>query len=203
MRASGWKKTKLQSEFETKAQKIHSIAQLLKAYSLYTKDVEYVVQETKVIIVDQNTGRLMTGRRWSDGLHQSVEAKGKAGDRTRDADAGDDHDSKLLPPLPKLAGMTGNRRNRSGRNFTTSTNSACLVIPTNKAVSAQRCERLVYKTRREKFNAVLAEIKRVHGEGRPILVGTISVESVKCSKMLNREKPDSLGAQREVSPAGS
>ena len=76
MRASGMEaKTKLQQEFETKAQQIHAISQLLKAYCLYEKDVEYVVQDNKVIIVDENTGRLMTGRRWSDGLHQAVEAK--------------------------------------------------------------------------------------------------------------------------------
>ncbi len=94
-------KAKMQADFEAKAQKIHAISQLLKAYSLYQLDVEYVVQENKVIIVDQHTGRLMPGRRWSDGLHQAVEAKEGVADRARNADAGDHHDPKLFPPLHK------------------------------------------------------------------------------------------------------
>ena len=113
-------KTKLQKDFEAKAQKIHAISQLLKAYSLYQLDVEYVVQENKVIIVDQHTGRPMPGRRWSDGLHQAVEAKEGVDDRARDADARHHHDPELFPPLPKTRRHDrhgGNRGDRISRHL--------------------------------------------------------------------------------------
>jgi len=181
-------KTKLQADFETKAQKIHSIAQLLKAYSLYTKDVEYVVQENKVIIVDQNTGRLMTGRRWSDGLHQAVEAKEGVEIERETQTLATITIQNYFRLYLKLAGMTGTAETEAGEFFDIY-KLGVLVIPTNKPCLRKDANDSVYKTRREKFNAVLAEIKRVHGEGRPILVGTISVEvSEQLSKMLNREK---------------
>lgn len=181
-------KTKLQSDFETKAQKIHSIAQLLKAYSLYTKDVEYVVQDNKVIIVDQNTGRLMTGRRWSDGLHQAVEAKEGVEIERETQTLATITIQNYFRLYLKLAGMTGTAETEAGEFFDIY-KLGVLVIPTNKPCLRKDANDSVYKTRREKFNAVLAEIKRVHGEGRPILVGTISVEvSEQLSKMLNREK---------------
>ena len=181
-------KTKLQSDFETKAQKIHSIAQLLKAYSLYTKDVEYVVQENKVIIVDQNTGRLMSGRRWSDGLHQAVEAKECVEIERETQTLATITIQNYFRLYHKLAGMTGTAETEAGEFFDIY-KLGVMVIPTNKPCLRKDANDSVYKTRREKFNAVLNEIKTVHGQGRPILVGTISVEvSEQLSKMLNKEK---------------
>jgi preprotein translocase subunit SecA len=181
-------KTKLQSDFEAKAQKIHSISQLLKAYSLYAKDVEYVVQENKVIIVDQNTGRLMTGRRWSDGLHQAVEAKEGVEIERETQTLATITIQNYFRLYLKLAGMTGTAETEAGEFFDIY-KLGVLVIPTNKPCLRKDANDSVYKTRREKFNAVLNEIKTVHGQGRPILVGTISVEvSEQLSKMLSREK---------------
>jgi len=181
-------KAKLQADFETKAQKIHSIAQLLKAYSLYTKDVEYVVQENKVIIVDQHTGRLMTGRRWSDGLHQAVEAKEGVEIERETQTLATITIQNYFRLYHKLAGMTGTAETEAGEFFDIY-KLGVLVIPTNRPVARKDANDSVYKTKREKFNAVLTEIKRVHGEGRPILVGTISVEvSEQLSRLLQREK---------------
>ena len=181
-------KTKLQGEFETKAQKIHSIAQLLKAYSLYTKDVEYVVQENKVIIVDTNTGRLMSGRRWSDGLHQAVEAKEGVEIERETQTLATITIQNYFRLYHKLAGMTGTAETEAGEFFDIY-KLGVMVIPTNKPCLRKDANDSVYKTRREKFNAVLNEIKTVHAQGRPILVGTISVEvSEQLSKLLNKEK---------------
>ncbi len=180
-------KTKLQQDFETKAQKIHSISQLLKAYSLYQKDVEYVVQENKVIIVDQHTGRLMSGRRWSDGLHQAVEAK---------EGVEIEHETQTLATITiqnyfrlyqKLAGMTGTAETEA-TEFLDIYKLGVLTIPTNQPNIRKDKHDSVYKTRREKFNAVVMEIKELHTQGRPILVGTVSVEtSEMLSRMLKRD----------------
>ncbi len=180
-------KTKLQQEFETKAQRIHAISQLLKAYCLYLKDVQYVIQDNKVIIVDENTGRLMTGRRWSDGLHQAVEAKeGVAIERETQTLATITIQNYFRLYL-KLAGMTGTAETEASEFFDIY-KLGVLVIPTNKPVARKDANDSVYKTRREKYNAVLKEIKEIHGQGRPILVGTISVEvSEHLSRMLKRE----------------
>jgi preprotein translocase subunit SecA len=181
-------KAKLQAEFESKAQKIHAISQLLKAYSLYTKDVEYVVQENKVIIVDQNTGRLMTGRRWSDGLHQAVEAKEGVEIERETQTLATITIQNYFRLYQKLAGMTGTAETEAGE-FYDIYKLGVLVIPTNKPCLRKDANDSVYKTKREKYNAVLAEIKRIHGEGRPILVGTISVEvSEQLSRLLQKEK---------------
>ena len=180
-------KTKVQQDFETKAQKIHAISQLLKAYSLYQLDVEYVIQENKVIIVDQHTGRLMPGRRWSDGLHQAVEAK---------EGVEIEHETQTLATITiqnyfrlyqKLAGMTGTAETEASEFFDIY-KLGVLVIPTNEPCIRKDANDAVYKTRREKFNTVLNEIKQIHAQGRPILVGTISVEvSEQLSRMLKRE----------------
>src|SRR5947199_5273341 len=151
-------KTKLQADFEAKAQQIHCISQLLKAYCLYLKDVQYVIQANKVIIVDENTGRLMTGRRWSDGLHQAVEAKeGVEVER----------ETQTLTTITvqtyfrlyrKLAGMTGTAETEA-QEFFDIYKLGVLVIPTNKPVARKDANDSVYKTRREKFGAVLKEIQ--------------------------------------------
>jgi len=181
-------KTKLQQDFETKAQKIHAISQLLKAYCLYEKDVEYVIQDNKVIIVDEHTGRLMTGRRWSDGLHQAVEAKEGVEIERETQTLATITIQNYFRLYHKLAGMTGTAETEASE-FLDIYKLGVLVIPTNKPVARQDANDSVYKTRREKFNAVLNEIKTVHAQGRPILVGTISVEvSEQLSRMLQKER---------------
>jgi preprotein translocase subunit SecA len=180
-------KTKLQQEFEAKAQKIHAISQLLKAYSLYQLDVEYVVQENKVIIVDQHTGRLMPGRRWSDGLHQAVEAKEGVQIERETQTLATITIQNYFRLYHKLAGMTGTAETEASEFFDIY-KLGVLTIPTNKPNIRKDKNDSVYKTRREKFNAVVGEIKELHRQGRPILVGTISVEtSEMLSKMLKRE----------------
>src|SRR5665811_524629 len=168
-------KTKLQAEFETKAQRIHAISQLLKAYSLYQLDVEYVVQNNKVIIVDEHTGRLMSGRRWSDGLHQAVEAKEGVEIERETQTLATITIQNYFRLYEKLAGMTGTAETEANEFFDIY-KLGVLVIPTNQPVARKDANDSVYKTRREKYNAVLKEIKQIHAQGRPILVGTISVE---------------------------
>jgi len=181
-------KTRLQQQFETKAQKIHAISQLLKAYSLYQKDVEYVVQENKVIIVDQHTGRLMSGRRWSDGLHQAVEAKEGVEIERETQTLATITIQNYFRLYQKLAGMTGTAETEASEFFDIY-KLGVLVIPTNRPIARKDSNDSVYKTKREKFTAVLNEIKSIHAAGRPILVGTISVEtSEQLSRMLQREK---------------
>ena len=180
-------KTKVQQDFETKAQKIHAISQLLKAYSLYQLDVEYVIQENKVIIVDQHTGRLMPGRRWSDGLHQAVEAKEGVEIERETQTLATITIQNYFRLYEKLAGMTGTAETEASEFFDIY-KLGVLVIPTNEPCIRKDANDSVYKTRREKFNAVLKEIKQIHAQGRPILVGTISVEvSEQLSRMLKRE----------------
>jgi len=180
-------KTKLQQDYESKAQRIHAISQLLKAYCLYEKDVQYVIQDNKVIIVDENTGRLMTGRRWSDGLHQAVEAKEAVAIERETQTLATITIQNYFRLYRKLAGMTGTAETEASEFFDIY-KLGVLVIPTNKPVARKDANDSVYKTKREKFNAVLKEIKQIHGQGRPILVGTISVEiSEHLSRMLKRE----------------
>jgi preprotein translocase subunit SecA len=180
-------KTKLQADFEAKAQKIHAISQLLKAYSLYQLDVEYVVQENKVIIVDQHTGRLMPGRRWSDGLHQAVEAKEGVAIERETQTLATITIQNYFRLYQKLAGMTGTAETEAAEFFDIY-KLGVLTIPTNKPNIRKDGHDSVYKTRREKFSAVAAEIKTLHAQGRPILVGTVSVEtSEMLSRMLKKE----------------
>jgi preprotein translocase subunit SecA len=180
-------KTKLQAEFEAKAQKIHAISQLLKAYSLYLLDVEYVVQENKVLIVDQHTGRLMPGRRWSDGLHQAVEAKEGVAIERETQTLATITIQNYFRLYQKLAGMTGTAETEAAEFFDIY-KLGVLTIPTNKPNIRKDGHDSVYKTRREKFSAVAAEIKTLHALGRPILVGTVSVEtSEMLSRMLKKE----------------
>jgi preprotein translocase subunit SecA len=180
-------KTQVQQQFEERAQQIHTISQLLKAYALYQKDVQYVVQDNKVIIVDENTGRLMTGRRWSDGLHQAVEAKEGVEIERETQTFATITIQNYFRLYHKLAGMTGTAETEAGE-FLDIYKLGVLVIPTNRVVKRKDQHDTVYKTRREKFNAVLNEIKKVHAEGRPILVGTISVEvSEFLSRLLKKE----------------
>ncbi len=181
-RARVEEKTKLQAAFEERAQSIHSISQLLKAYSLYLKDVHYVIQENKVIIVDENTGRLMTGRRWSDGLHQAVEAKENVEIERETQTYATITIQNYFRLYHKLAGMTGTAETEA-QEFFDIYKLGVLTIPTNQPNIRKDTHDSVYKTQREKFNAVLKEIKDVHSQGRPMLVGTASVHT---SEMLAR-----------------
>ena len=180
-------KTKLQAEFESKAQKMHAISQLLKAYSLYQVDVEYVVQDNKVIIVDQHTGRLMAGRRWSDGLHQAVEAKEGVSIERETQTLATITIQNYFRLYTKLAGMTGTAETEA-QEFFDIYKLGVMTVPTNRPNIRKDSDDSVYKTRREKFNAVVREIKEQHALGRPILVGTVSVESSEMlSRMLKKE----------------
>ena len=195
-------KTKLQADFEAKAQKIHAISQLLKAYSLYQLDVEYVVQENKVIIVDQHTGRLMPGRRWSDGLHQAVEAKEGVDIERETQTLATITIQNYFRLYQKLAGMTGTAETEAAEFFDIY-KLGVLTIPTNKPNIRKDTHDSVYKTRREKFNAVVGEIKALHAQGRPDPRGHRFRRDER-NAVADAEAGgiDPFRAQREVSPAG-
>ena len=180
-------KEKIQKEFETKSLRIHAISQLLKAYCLYLRDVHYVVQDNKVIIVDENTGRLMTGRRWSDGLHQAVEAKEGVEVERENQTYATITIQNYFRLYHKLAGMTGTAETEA-QEFWDIYKLGVLVIPTNKPCIRKDMDDSVYKTKREKFDNVVREIQQIHAQGRPILVGTVSVEtSEHLSRMLQQK----------------
>ncbi|MEI7729033.1 MAG: preprotein translocase subunit SecA [Verrucomicrobiota bacterium] len=170
------KKDEVQKQFQEKAQRIHCISQLLKAYCIYLKDVHYVIQDNKVIIVDENTGRLMTGRRWSDGLHAAVEAKEEVEVERETQTYATITIQNYFRMYTKLAGMTGTAETEA-QEFYDIYKLGLLVIPTNKPCVRKDSNDSVYKTKREKFAAVLKEIQTIHALGRPILVGTVSVET--------------------------
>ena len=182
------KKAACQQHCDTAAERMHNIAQLLKAYCLYEKDVEYVVEENKVVIVDTFTGRKMAGRRWSDGLHQAVEAKeGVQIDRETQTMATITIQN-YFRLYEKLSGMTGTAETEANE-FHDIYSLDVTVIPTNRKVARVDENDRIYKTRREKLAASIEEIKASHARGQPILVGTASVESSEVlSRMLKREK---------------
>src|SRR5271154_2109317 len=181
-------KTKLQADFEAKAQKMHAISQLLKAYSLYLLDVEYVVQENKVIIVDQHTGRLMPGRRWSDGLHQAVEAKEGVTIERETQTLATITIQNYFRLYQKLAGMTGTAETEA-TEFQNIYKLGVIVVPTNRPNIRKDTHDVIYKTRREKYNAIIEDVVERHRVGQPMLVGTVSVEASEVlSRMLGRQK---------------
>ena len=173
---------------DSQAERIHNIAQLLRAYCLFEKDVDYVIEENKVIIVDEHTGRKMPGRRWSDGLHQAVEAK---------EGVQIDRETQTLATITiqnyfrlyhKLAGMTGTAETEANE-FHDIYKLDVVVIPTNRPVIRDDNNDRIYKTRREKYGAAVDEIKACYAKGQPVLVGTASVEASELlSRMLKREK---------------
>ncbi len=182
------KKAQRQQHCDSQSERIHNITQLLKAYCLYEKDVEYVVEENKVMIVDTFTGRKMPGRRWSDGLHQAVEAK---------EGVQIDRETQTLATITiqnyfrlyhKLAGMTGTAETEVNE-FHDIYRLDVNVIPTNRQVKRLDENDRIYKTRREKYNAAIEAIKEAHGKGQPVLVGTASVEASELmSRMLKLQK---------------
>jgi len=176
------KKMEAQKRFAEVSEEIHAISQLLRAYSIYDRDVEYVVQEGKVNIVDENTGRVMPGRRWSDGLHQAIEAKEGVTIERETRTYATITIQNYFRMYEKLAGMTGTAETEAAE-FQDIYKLAVQVIPTN-----QPCIRIdnndsIFKTRRDKFNAVVHDIEEANKRGQPVLVGTVTVES---SEVLSR-----------------
>ncbi len=175
-------KEKLFQDFGVKSERIHTLTQLLKAYSLFEKDVEYVIMDNKIMIVDEQTGRIMDGRRYSDGLHQAIEAK----ENVKIEDATQTFATVTLQNYfrmySKLAGMTGTAVTEAGELWEIYKLDV-VEIPTNRPMSRQDKEDYIYKTTREKFNAVIDDVTELSKAGRPVLIGTTSVE---ISELLSR-----------------
>ncbi len=176
------RKEEIYNNFAAASDRIHTIHQLLKAYTMFAKDVEYVIIDNKVKIVDEQTGRIMEGRRYSDGLHQAIEAKENVKVEAATQTYATITLQNYFRMYKKLAGMTGTAETEAGE-FWNIYKLDVVVIPTNKPVIRIDADDLVYKTKREKYAAVVNEILRLHEEGRPVLVGTTSVET---SELLSR-----------------
>jgi preprotein translocase subunit SecA len=176
------KKDELLTSYSIKSERVHTINQLLKAYAMFEKDVEYVVIENKVKIVDEQTGRIMEGRRYSDGLHQAIEAKENVKVEAATQTFATITLQNYFRMYHKLAGMTGTAETEAGELWDIYKLDV-VVIPTNRKVIRDDREDLVYKTKREKYNAVVEDIVALNKIGRPVLVGTTSVE---ISELLSR-----------------
>jgi preprotein translocase subunit SecA len=176
----------LEKEFAEKSQKIHALHQLLKAYTLFHRDEQYIIEDGQVVIVDEFTGRKMAGRRWSDGLHQAVEAKENVSVRGETQTLATVTIQNYFRMYEKLAGMTGTAETEEGE-FHQIYNLDVMVIPTNRPVIRDDRHDLIYKTVREKYNNLMDEIERLHKLELPVLVGTVSVDtSETLSRMLKR-----------------
>ncbi|MDX9747219.1 MAG: preprotein translocase subunit SecA [Paludibacter sp.] len=181
-------KDEINQNYAIKSERVHTINQLLKAYTLFEKDVEYVVLENKVKIVDEQTGRIMEGRRYSDGLHQAIEAKEKVTVEAATQTFATITLQNYFRMYSKLAGMTGTAETEAGELWDIYKLDV-VVIPTNRPISRNDMEDRVYKTKREKYTAVIQEIEELVNAGRPVLVGTTSVEiSELLSRMLTTRK---------------
>lgn len=182
------RKEEVLSEYGQKADRIHTVQQLLKAYALFEKDVEYIVIEGQVKIVDEQTGRIMEGRRYSDGLHQAIEAKENVKVEAATQTYATITLQNFFRMYHKLSGMTGTAETEAGE-FWSIYKLDVVSIPTNISVIRKDQQDLVYKTKREKYKAVIEEIEKLRNSGRPTLVGTTSVEvSELLSKMLQARK---------------
>ena len=174
--------------YAVKSERVHTVNQLLKAYTLFIKDDQYVVMDNKVLIVDEQTGRIMDGRRYSDGLHQAIEAKEHVKVEAATQTYATITLQNYFRMYHKLAGMTGTAETEAGE-FWDIYKLDVVVIPTNKPIARIDMEDRIYKTKREKYNAVIEEIVKLVSEGRPVLVGTTSVEiSELLSRMLTIRK---------------
>lgn len=176
------KKQDFQEQFALKSEKLHDISQLLRAYCLYEKDVHYVVQEGKVLIVDEHTGRILPGRRFSEGLHQALEAKENVSIEEETQTFATITIQNYFRLYEKLAGMTGTAETEASE-FHQIYKLDVMVIPTNRPCRRVDYNDCVYKTKREKFNAILKEVEERYKKGQPVLLGTISVED---SEVLSR-----------------
>ncbi|NQY29488.1 MAG: preprotein translocase subunit SecA [Flavobacteriaceae bacterium] len=175
-------KEELYRDFSIKSERIHTLNQLLKAYTLFEKDTEYVVMENKVMIVDESTGRIMDGRRYSDGLHQAIEAKEDVKIEAATQTFATVTLQNFFRMYNKLSGMTGTAVTEAGELWEIYKLDV-VEIPTNRPIARDDREDLVYKTKREKYNAVIDEVTELSKQGRPVLIGTTSVE---ISELLSR-----------------
>ncbi|MFT3795628.1 preprotein translocase subunit SecA [Flavobacterium sp.] len=180
--AEAEEKEKLFQDFGVKSERIHTLTQLLKAYTLFEKDVEYVIMDNKILIVDEQTGRIMDGRRYSDGLHQAIEAKENVKIEAATQTFATITLQNYFRMYNKLAGMTGTAVTEAGELWQIYKLDV-VEIPTNKPLARKDREDLIYKTTREKFNAVIEDVTQLSAEGRPVLIGTTSVE---ISELLSR-----------------
>ncbi len=196
-------KQEVMQDYGVKSARIHSMNQLLKAYTLFEKDIEYVIMENKVKIVDEQTGRIMDGRRYSDGLHQAIEAKENVKIEAATQTYATVTLQNFFRMYHKLAGMTGTAETEAGE-FWDIYKLDVKVIPTNRPIARDDREDLVYKTKREKYNAAIEQIAELSKSGRPVLVGTTTVEvSELLSRMLDRQGLDHqvLNAKRHQQEA--
>ena len=183
-------KEALFKDFAVKSERIHTMTQLLKAYTLFEKDVEYVVIENKVMIVDEQTGRIMDGRRYSDGLHQAIEAKENVKIEAMTQTFATITLQNYFRMYKKLSGMTGTAVTEAGE-FWEIYELDVMEIPTNRPIARDDRNDLIYKTKREKYNAIIDEVTNLSNAGRPVLIGTTSVEiSELLSRMLTIRKID-------------
>ena len=182
------KRDEINQNYAIKSERLHTVTQLLKAYTLFEKEVEYVVLDNKVKIVDEQTGRIMEGRRYSDGLHQAIEAKENVKVEAATQTFATITLQNFFRMYNKLAGMTGTAETEAGE-FWNIYKLDVVIIPTNRPIARVDMEDRLYKTKREKYTAVIEEIVRLHEAGRPVLVGTTSVEvSELLSRMLTLRK---------------
>ena len=180
--AEAERKEELFKDFSIKSERIHTLTQLLKAYTLFEKDTEYVIMENKVMIVDEQTGRIMDGRRYSDGLHQAIEAKENVKIEAATQTFATITLQNYFRMYSKLGGMTGTAVTEAGE-FWEIYKLDVVEIPTNRPMARKDKEDLIYRTVREKFNAVIEDVVELSKEGRPVLIGTTSVE---ISELLSR-----------------
>ena len=176
------KKDELMADFSTKSERVHTVIQLLKAYTMFEKDVDYVIMDGKIKIVDESTGRIMEGRRWSDGLHQAVEAKENVKVEGATQTFATITLQNYFRMYHKLAGMTGTAETEAGE-FWSIYKLDVMVIPTNRPVIRDDQNDLIYKTKKAKYAAVIDRIVELSNAGRPVLVGTTDVET---SELLSR-----------------
>ena len=176
------KKNEIMQNFREKSERLHIVTQLLKAYTLFEKDIQYVVMENKVKIVDENTGRIMDGRRYSDGLHQAIEAKENVKVEASSQTVATITLQNYFRMYHKLAGMTGTAETEA-KEFWDIYKLDVMTVPTNKPISRKDRNDLIYKTKREKYNAIIDQIVAYQDAGRPVLVGTTNVE---VSELLSR-----------------
>jgi len=176
------RKDEIYANYSIKSERVHTVNQLLKAYTLFEKDVDYIIDNNEVKIVDEQTGRVMEGRRWSDGLHQAVEAKENVKVEGATQTFATITLQNYFRMYNKLAGMTGTAETEAGE-FWNIYKLDVVVIPTNRPIAREDMNDRIYRTKREKYNAVIEEIVRLRDAGRPTLVGTTSVE---ISELLGR-----------------
>ena len=176
------KKDEVLADFALKSERVHTVSQLLKAYTMFDKEIDYIIQDGKVKIVDEQTGRIMEGRRWSDGLHQAVEAKENVKVEAATQTFATITLQNYFRMYHKLAGMTGTAETEAGE-FWSIYKLDVVVIPTNRPIARHDQNDLIYKTKKAKYEAVIAKVVELTKEGRPVLVGTTDVET---SELLSR-----------------